>query len=135
MSNAGFGFTPVADHDTQEYWNGCKNRELLVRRCECCKTYRIPPGPGCPNCGSMKSSWVKIQGKGEIYTYTVVHRAQVPYNMIVVSLLEADGVHMVSNLVDCKNEDIKIGMPVEVVFEEIGGDMVLPKFRPVRTGS
>ncbi len=124
---------PVPDLDSQQYWNGCKNRELLVRRCGSCNTYRIPPGPGCPECGSMKSDWIKIQGKGEIFTYTVVHRAKVPYNIIVVSLPEADGVHMLSSLVDCKNEDIHIGMPVEVVFEEIGGGMMLPKFRPART--
>ena len=133
MSNTGFGFTPVADYDSQVFWDGCKNRELLVRRCGSCNTYRIPPGPGCPNCGSLKSDWVKIQGKGEIYSYTIVHRAKEPYNMIVVSLPEADGVHMLSALVDCKNEDIHIGMPVEVVFEEIGGGMMLPKFRPART--
>ena len=133
MSNAGSTIVPVADHDSQEYWNGCKNRELLVRRCGSCKTYRIPPGPGCPNCGSLKSDWIKIDGKGEIFTYTVVHRAKVPYNIIVVSLPEADGVHMLSNLVDCKHEDIHIGMPVEVVFEEVGAGMMLPKFRPAQT--
>lgn len=133
MSNAGFGFTPVADYDSQAFWDGCKNRELLIRRCGSCNNFRIPPGPGCPRCGSLKSDWVKIQGKGEIYSYTIVHRAKEPYNIIVVSLPEAGGAKILSNLVDCTAEDLQIGKQVEVVFEELSSGMVLPKFRPART--
>src|SRR5450830_1462474 len=108
MSNAGSTVMPVPDLDSQEYWNGCKNRELLVRRCGSCNTYRIPPGPGCPHCGSLKSDWIKINGKGEIYTYTIVCNVKDPYNIIVVSLPEADDVHILSSLVDCSNEEIRV---------------------------
>jgi len=134
-------FMPIPDFDSQEFWAGCKNRELLIRRCCKCKTYRIPPGPGCPEWGAMESDWVKIDGKGEIFSYTIVCSSNipgfaetVPYNIVVVSLSEADDVNILSNLVDCPNEDIHVGMPVEVVFEDVPGGQTLPLFRPVSTG-
>lgn len=122
---------PIADVDSRDYWNGCRNRQLLVRRCNDCRTYRLPPGPGCPECGSMDSEWVKIDGKGEIYTYTLVYQTKEPYSIIVVSLPEADGVHMLSSLVDCPIDQIRIGMAVEVVFQDTGDGMALPVFRPL----
>ena len=72
-----------------------------------------------------------------VHTFTIVHRptlpafeAQLPYNVIVVRLEE--GVFMVSNLIDCPPDDLRIGLPVEVVFEPLNDDIALPKFRPRR---
>ncbi len=128
---------PVRDHDSKEFWDGCKKHELLIRRCSNCGTFRFPPDPGCYNCGSLDSEWVKIRGEGMVYSYTIVPFStspatadKVPYNVIIVELPEAGNVKMVSNLVNCKNEDIYIGMPVELVFEDVTDEVTLPKFRP-----
>lgn len=137
MSDKGL-ILPVADPDSKSFWEGCHRHELLVQKCGECGTFRYPPRSGCHECGSLKSEWVKIKGKGEVFSYTIVpfasHPAledKVPYNIAIVSLPEAGGVHMVSNLVDCANQNIRIGMPVEVVFEKIQEEITLPLFRPV----
>lgn len=75
-----------------------------------------------------------MSGRGIVHTYTICHppvlpafENKVPYNVVIVRLDE--GPFMVSNLVDCPNEEIEIGMPVEVAFTEVEDDLVLPLFR------
>jgi hypothetical protein len=65
----------------------------------------------------------------------VFHRAyypgyadDVPYNTAIIELEEGPRMH--TNIVGCANEDIHIGMPVEVVFEPFDDEIALPKFRP-----
>lgn len=81
-------------------------------------------------------SWIEATGKGKIYTYTVVYSYQptefsedVPYIIAVINLDE--GIKMMSNIVDCKPEQVKCDMEVEVVFEEVADEVTLPKFKPV----
>jgi len=88
----------------------------------------------CPNCGSWNVEWAKVSGKGEVYTYIVAHRPfhpafadDVPYAVVTVELEE--GVRIVGNVVDCGPEDIYIGMPVEVVFDDVTEKVTLPRFR------
>ena len=127
---------PVPDGDTKEFWEGCQRHELLLQRCEQCNSYRYPPRPICPDCFSMDTKWEKASGKGEVYTFIVVRRAlgpawepDVPYTTAIIMLDE--GVRMVSNVIDCKPEDVKIGMKVGVVFDDVTDDITLPKFKPV----
>jgi hypothetical protein len=80
----------------------------------------------------MNTDWVKLSGKGKVYSWTTVthpvHPAfEVPYAVVIVELDE--GVRLVSNIVDCKPEDLYIGMPVEVIFEDVTEEVTLPKFR------
>lgn len=128
---------PVPDLDSREFWEACGRHELLIRRCAACKTFRFPPDPGCYHCGSLVSEWVRIRGDGIVFSYTIVRasgssatRDAVPYNVAIVSLPEAGNVRMVSNLVDCREEDIRIGMPVTLVFEDVSKEVSLPRFRP-----
>jgi uncharacterized OB-fold protein len=78
---------------------------------------------------------VRASGKGSVYTFTVTHqnqapgfRGEVPYVLAVVEL--AEGVRMMTNVVGCAPEDVRIGMPVEVVFEDVTPEVALPRFRP-----
>lgn len=120
--------------EASEFWEGCKRHELLIQRCKDCSTYRHYPRPMCPNCGSWNVEWAKVSGKGKVYTYIVAHRpfhpafsGDIPYAVVIVELEE--GVRMVSNVVDCKPEDIYIGMPVEVVFDDVTEEVTLPRFQ------
>ena len=79
--------------------------------------------------------WVRCSGKGTVYTFTVTYqnqgagfRDELPYVLAYVELEE--GVRMLTNVVGCKPEDVCIGMPVEVVFEDVTPEATLPKFRP-----
>jgi uncharacterized OB-fold protein len=127
---------PVPDTGTKEFWEGCQRHELLIQRCEECHSYRYPPSPVCPRCFSMNAKWDKVSGKVEVYTFSVVRvplgrdwESDIPYTIGVIQLDE--GVRMVSNIVDCKPEDIKIGMKVEVTFDDVTDQITLPKFKPV----
>ncbi len=90
----------------------------------------------CPNCGSWNAEWAKVSGRGKVYTYIVAvqpfHPAfsgDVPYAVAIVELEE--GVRMVSNIMDCGPDDIYIGMPVEVVYDDVTEEVTLPKFKKV----
>ncbi len=127
--------TPVPLPETAEFWAGCKRGELLIQKCAQCGKLRHYPRPACPYCTSEQYAWQKASGKATLYSYIIVHpptlpvfKDKVPYPVILVELEE--GVRMVSNIVDCKNEDLKIGMPLAVLFDRINEDVTLPKFRP-----
>lgn len=126
---------PKASEESAEFWKGCKRHELLIQRCRQCGTYRHYPRPMCPECNSMDVEWVKVSGKGKVYTWATAHRAfheglanEIPYAVVIIQLEE--GVRLTSNIVDCKLEDLYIGMPVEVIFDDVTGEVTLPKFKP-----
>ena len=127
---------PLPNSDTKEFWDGAKRHELLLQKCSHCGNYRYPPSPICPSCFSQDFKWEKASGKGEIYTYTVVRvplslewEPYVPYVLATIKLDE--GVRMVATVVDCKPEDVKIGMQVKVVFNDATERFTIPEFKPV----
>jgi len=126
---------PVPNPDNQGFWDACRRGELRLQRCAGCGRFRHHPRPMCAACGSLDYEWALASGRGIVHTFTIVHRptlpafeARVPYNVVTVALEE--GVFMVSNLTDCPLDEIRIGLPVEVVFEPLTDEITLPKFRP-----
>ena len=126
---------PVANFDTQPFWDGCARGELLLQRCSGCRAYRHPPSPICPHCLSDGHDWVEASGRGTVYTFVVVRETRargwdkmVPYVVAVVELEE--GPRFLTNLTDVAPEAVRIGMPVEVTFAELDGTTKLPLFRP-----
>ncbi|MGH7822505.1 MAG: Zn-ribbon domain-containing OB-fold protein [Candidatus Binatia bacterium] len=126
---------PLPNEDSVEYWEGCKRGELLVEKCGACGHLRFPPAIVCPRCLSTERRWERMSGRGKVYTFIVVHRPQhpafyedVPYNVAIIELDEGPRMH--SRIVGCPNEEIRIGMPVEVAFEKKNDDVTMPYFRP-----
>ena len=126
---------PHLSRDTKGYWEAARNHQLVLQRCLGCKAFRHYPTPMCPECHSLEFEWVPSSGRGTVYTYAIVNQVlhpfwtdKVPYNVVLVELEE--GIRIVSNLVDCPNESIHIGMPVTVVFEPLSAEITLPRFRP-----
>lgn len=126
---------PYIDDISRPYWAAARRHELVLQRCQECGHYRYPAGITCPHCLAERLEWVKASGRGTVYTWTVFHRAyhpafasDVPYAVVAIELDE--GPRLVSNLVNCNIEDIKVGMPVEVVFDDVTEEVSLPKFRP-----
>ena len=127
---------PEITEETRSFWEGCRNRELLLQTCRGCGQFIFYPRSICPHCFSPDIEWVKASGQGKVYSYTVSFRPatpafmeELPYVIAVIELEE--GVRMMSNIVDCDFEDVRIGMPVEVTFTEITPEITLPRFRPV----
>ncbi len=127
---------PALTEDTKPYWEGCARHELLIQHCQDCGHFRFPPSGLCPKCMSTNTEWVAVSGKGQVYSWTIFHYVyhpayakDIPYNVAIVQLNEGPLLH--TNIVECNNEDIYIGMPVEVIFEDVNDEISLPKFRPL----
>jgi uncharacterized OB-fold protein len=43
-----------------------------------------------------------------------------------------ENVRLVGNIIGCALEDVAIGMPVQVVYEDLDGGLTLPQFTPRR---
>ena len=119
------------------YWEGLKKHELRMQKCSDCGHIWFPPAFGCPKCLSTKYEWAKLSGKGKVWSWSIFHQVyyksfapEVPYNVIQVQVEE--GPIMISNMVECKNEDIKCDMRVEIVFDHVTEAVTLPKFKPIR---
>ncbi len=126
---------PLADQIHLPWWEAAAEHRLVVQRCTECGRTRIPPAPLCASCGSHDSDWQEVSGRGEVFTYTTVHRPiaadqEVPFVIAVIALEDSGGLRMISNLVDVAPEDVEIGMPVEVVWEDMSEDLAVPRFRP-----
>jgi len=124
------------DEVSEGYWDSCNRQVLSIQQCSDCQTFRHLPTPTCPKCRSFDFRYTPVSGRGTIFSYTVAHHPvhealgdKVPYNVILVNLDDAP-VRLVSNLVGSANEDIRIGMPVEVVFEEQAPGTWIPRFKP-----
>ena len=127
---------PNTNPESLPFWEAAIKHQLLIQKCRECGSYRFYPRSICPHCLSYEVDWVESSGRGQIYSFTVSYRARsaefradVPYNLAIVELEE--GVRLMSNIVECKNTDLKIGMPVEVVFEDVTLEITIPRFKPV----
>ena len=115
------------------HWEGCREGELRVQRCNGCGTHIFIPQPACAECFSEDLEWVTTSKRGVVYSYTVVHRPQqpqfkVPYVIAIVEFEE--GFHMMSNLIGLEPDDVKIGMEVEAEFVPRTETITLPYFKP-----
>ena len=125
----------TTDTDNKPFWDYVKQHELRVQKCTKCGELRYPVSPICPKCMSFKAEWVPLSGKGKVVSFIIVHRSRSPLfppgTSFISAIIEtAEGLRMLSNVVECKPEDVKIGMPVEVVFQDIGPELTIPRFKP-----
>jgi len=118
------------------FFDAARRHELVVQRCRGCGTHRLPARELCSTCLSREADWVQVSGAGEIYSFNVMHQVyhpgfadRVPYAVVVVKL--AEGAKLTSNIVGLAPSEIRIGMPVRVVFEELDDEVTLPKFAPM----
>ena len=126
---------PLADAVTLPFWQAAAEHRLVVQRCTACGHTRLPPAPICPECRSANADWQPVSGRGEVYTYTVVHRPiaagqPLPFVIAVIALEGGGGVRVISNLVGVEPGDLVIGLPVEVVWEDMSAELAIPRFRP-----
>ncbi len=128
---------PTVSAELAPFFEAAKAGQLVLQKCDSCGMLRFPPRELCSHCLAAGASWVPVTGRGEIFSYNIIHQvyhpgfaADVPYPVVVVQLEE--GARMVSNLVDVQTRDVRCGMPVEVVFEKLNDEITLPKFRPRR---
>jgi hypothetical protein len=118
------------------FWDAAKEHRFVIQRCEACGRYVHWPQLRCPACGSDRLAEAELSGRGTVYSFTVVHHVfnpafadDVPYNLAIVELDEQPGLRVLTNIVECANDALRIGMKVAVTFEDREG-YSLPQFRP-----
>ena len=127
---------PAPDALTTPYWEAARQERLVMPRCDDCGRYHFYPRTLCPHCSSSKLQWTAVSGKGEVYSFTVIHRAPspafataVPY--VVASVKLAEGPHLMTNVVGVAVDDVRVGMRVKVTFKNFSDEATLPMFEPV----
>ena len=119
---------PMVTPETQPYWDAAGQGRLLVKRCDDCGAHHHYPREHCPFCFSARTQWREACGRGTIYSYSVMRRAEVPYVIAYVSLEE--GPTMMTNIVDCDPDRLRIGQAVKLTFRPTEGGPPLPMFTP-----
>jgi uncharacterized protein len=126
------------DPHTQPFWDAARQHHLELPRCRECGVFVVPPTGYCPACRRQDYEWVQLSGRATLYAYTVVWHPvvpalsdTVPYVLAVVKLPDAGDAKLVTNIIDCEIDDLRIGQELEVVWTEHSNDFVLPRFRPL----
>ena len=124
---------PLRAHDNAWWWEGIERGELLIQRCSDCGKLRHPPRPMCGDCQSLRWDSVAARGRGVVYSHVVMHHPPIPgYGFpLAVALIELEeGTRLVSNVVGCTPEAVRIGMAVELEIQHVDEELRLPLFRP-----
>ena len=130
---------PVPDPESQPYWDAAARHALELPYCDACARYVFPPRPACTRCLAAPLRWVAVSGRGTVYSFAVMHESYMrgfdpPYLVAQVELDEQPGLRFTTNLIDCEPGGARIGMRVEVAFEDRGEGVAVPQFRPARDG-
>ena len=129
-----FRVQPALDDENRFFWTSGEDGRLRFLRCRACRYFLHPPSPRCPRCGSRELAPEAVSGRGEVFSFTVNHQpwdgATEPWVIALVSFPEQDDLRLTTNIVGCEPDDVRIGMPVQVTFEQ--HDLVFfPLFEPV----
>jgi uncharacterized OB-fold protein len=127
---------PEVTEELRPFFAAAREGRLVVQRCRRCGERRFPPREICSHCLGREAEWVASSGRGTVLSYNVMHQvyhpgfaSEVPYAVVLVEL--EDGARMIASVVDCPLDRLRVGLPVEVTFEERTPEVVLPVFRPV----
>ncbi len=137
-----FPLPDVEWQSTREFWAAAARGELVIPRCAGCGAWNWYPPDRCRACESAELPWTRVSGRGTLFSWAVVRRAlvkpfaaHVPYATGLVALEEDPDVRLVTTIVDCSLEDLRIEMPMTVVyrsldFSGVSREVVAPMFAP-----
>jgi hypothetical protein len=128
---------PAPEPWEQPFWDFCSQRSLRFQSCAKCGLIRHPPMPVCAACHALQTEWLEATDDAELFTFTIIHHPNhaaleglTPYNVALAIFPLRQDVRLVSNIIGCANADLRIGMPLALVWEEPRPGLILPRFRP-----
>jgi uncharacterized OB-fold protein len=128
---------PYADEYTAPFWEATRREQLTAPRCTKCGKFRMPPHRFCAACQNQELEWVELPGTGRVYSFIIVRQPlrpdmtdYVPYMPAVIEADGAPGMRFISNVVGCEPEQVKIDMPVRVVWDHASDNLTLPLWTP-----
>ncbi|HMA72093.1 MAG TPA: Zn-ribbon domain-containing OB-fold protein [Xanthobacteraceae bacterium] len=124
---------PVPCNFTKPFWDAARECKLLLQYDPDAGKYQFYPRPISIFSGRRNLEWREASGKGTIYTYTVSYKAPPPFKgvspFIVVTVELSEGVRVMTNLINCPPDQVKIGMPVRLAWVK-AGELNFPVFEP-----
>lgn len=115
---------PMPNGVDKPYWDGTIQHELRIQRCSACGKVQFPPDEVCPYCLSFDLEWIPVTAKGSIFGWTRVWHGvgglkdAVPYLVGLIELSDTPGIRMLGNIVGDSHQEVRVGQPVEAVFED-----------------
>ena len=126
---------PEISEAARPYWEAAQREELYLQRNKNTGKYFFYARPWAVDDYSTDLEWVPASGKGTVATFTIAcfplfesYTADLPYVVAVIKLEE--GPTMMTNIVNCRPEEVRVGMPVKVTFEERKDGFKIPQFEP-----
>lgn len=119
----------LIDRDNIAHYRGLLQRKLLFNRCQKDGYWIYPHRPMCPECWSFDVKAEEVSGMGTVYMFTLLHQGapipgvdfSTPHLIAGIELPEREGLRYLATIVNVRNEDVKIGMPVRLTWIERNG--------------
>jgi uncharacterized OB-fold protein len=123
---------PVPDEASAPFFEGAARGELVLQRCRSCGAFMWPVKPRCIECFAGELEWAPVSGRAELYSFVVVHQRYPGFDepYVLATVETAEGVRFNTSIAGAEAGELEIGMPLEVLFERVSEDVVVPKFRP-----
>lgn len=133
--NDAISWLPEPDENNRPFFDGAREGELRLQRCDDCGGWMYPVKKRCQHCGSTALGWQAACGRGTLYSHARLQRVYHPRHQGRLPLILAwidleEGVRLPSNLIDCEPADARVGMRVQVAFEQFADGAAIPVFRP-----
>lgn len=127
----------LIDHDNKEFYRGWLEHKLVMNRCDDCGTWQYPANAWCPNCWSHNVTPTPVSGEGTVHLLIFLHQGppapgvdyRTPHPVATVELAEQVGLRFTTTIVNCPNDQIRIGMPVKLAWVDRHG-APYPVFEP-----
>ena len=134
MGDAPLRILPRVNDENRFFWTSGEDGRLRFLRCDECGFFVHPPSPICPECLCKRLTPTAVSGRATVATFTVNHQPWIPgydppYVVAIIEIEEQPSVRLMTNIVGCAPDDVRIGMPVQVAFEH-HDDVWLPLFEP-----
>lgn len=125
---------PMVTTTSKAFWDATTRGEFLLQRCSACDTVVWVPKKHCPECASTELGTFAASGNGTVYSHTVIRKVANEYKgavPFVVAYVELDeGPRVMTNIVGCDPETVRVGMRVSMVFHDTGEGSALYRFVP-----
>ncbi len=125
---------PVPTEFSAPFWEAARQQKLVIQYCPESGKYQHYPRPVSIYTGKRNIEWREVSGKGFVYAVTITRRGppafkgQEPYLVATIELDE--GVRFLTDIVNCKLEDARVGMRVRVHWRALNDKFSFPDFEP-----